>query len=420
MVASLRPYSFAKQWSKMGHDVTVLALKYKEHPNDLKLPLDGLTMRYLQYPKIAQNLLDSIKTKQADSQQKTLVKPKQSKSGLVNQLRGKYGILQTTRMPDHSDLLYRSGYKTVHNENWDVVVSSYGPYINHLIALKLKKKNKTKLWVADYRDLWTQNHYYPGLFPFKIIEEYFDKKIINTADIVTSISDPCVNQIKRKYQIDNAFTITNGFDPEDQNSSRNICSNIIDKNKINIVYTGSFYKKLQDPSPLFQAISEIKTSKDTNLLSDLVVSFIGKEVDQLSGPIRTYAVGDWIRCFAPVSRDEILAIQRDAHVLLFLDTEQKEDDGVLPGKLFEYMFSGTEIWGLGIKANCSSGKMILTTKSGETFGTDVDLIKSRLIDLLKRKQKKNPNPDSEYLSQFTREFQAKKLLKLIADAYDKT
>jgi len=40
-IASHRTYSWAKYWSKMGHDVTVLTTAKERRENDLNLPFDG-------------------------------------------------------------------------------------------------------------------------------------------------------------------------------------------------------------------------------------------------------------------------------------------------------------------------------------------------------------------------------------------
>ena len=44
----------------------------------------------------------------------------------------------------------------------DIVVSSGPPHSSHIIALKLKEKNKLP-WLADFRDPWTNIYYYKEL-----------------------------------------------------------------------------------------------------------------------------------------------------------------------------------------------------------------------------------------------------------------
>jgi len=106
MVASLRPYSWAKYWSKMGHDVTVLTVRHPSAEDDLSLELDGFKLLYMDFPDIIQKIRSRLKRKQKESLQNSKAGPVSRKKGLLDRLREKYGIFQTSGMPDHSDLLY--------------------------------------------------------------------------------------------------------------------------------------------------------------------------------------------------------------------------------------------------------------------------------------------------------------------------
>nr|WP_054858913.1 hypothetical protein [Methanobacterium formicicum] len=52
-----------------------------------------------------------------------------------------------------------SGRKLLREEQFDAIISSSSPISCHLIAHDLKKEFDIP-WIADFRDLWTQNHYY--------------------------------------------------------------------------------------------------------------------------------------------------------------------------------------------------------------------------------------------------------------------
>ena len=42
----------------------------------------------------------------------------------------------------------------------DVVISTYGPEVAHYIGCKMKILCPSILWIADYRDLWSENPSY--------------------------------------------------------------------------------------------------------------------------------------------------------------------------------------------------------------------------------------------------------------------
>ena len=49
-IASLRPYSWAKYWSRAGHDVTVLTVPKKASPSDSPMPTDGFKLLEVPIP----------------------------------------------------------------------------------------------------------------------------------------------------------------------------------------------------------------------------------------------------------------------------------------------------------------------------------------------------------------------------------
>jgi hypothetical protein len=61
-------------------------------------------------------------------------------------------------MPDFSDFWIKPAIKWAIQYQWDLVLSTHGPYATHLVAYQVKKRKKTQQWIVDFRDLWTDNH----------------------------------------------------------------------------------------------------------------------------------------------------------------------------------------------------------------------------------------------------------------------
>jgi len=106
-------------------------------------------------------------------------------------------------------------------------------------------------------------------------------------------------------------------------------------------------------------------------------------------------------------------MQRDAHALIFLEFESKNVDGILTGKLFEYLYSGTKILGIGVTDNSAPGKVIKESGRGINFGKNVEKIKNYLIELLKTGKKDTVNTNNEILEKFSRKNLAEKLIDTI-------
>ena len=79
-------------------------------------------------------------------------------------------------------------------------------------------------------------------------------------------------------------------------------------------------------------------------------------------------------------RPEALRMQRDADLLLFLEFESPGVEGILTGKLFEYLAAGPQIWSVGVGSKSSAGCMINEYGRGRAFGKDVDAIREALLE----------------------------------------
>lgn len=412
-IASLRPYSWAKYWSKMGHDITVLTTKKNKKENDLNLDCSLFTI--VEVENSFKEKLKQILGKKVLSQNSNVTNNGVDiKSIIKNKIKlffEKRGILATARMPDFNDFIINKAYLALENERYDLVISTAGPYSEHLIAKKFKENKRTNFWIADYRDLWTQNHIFKGLFPFTCIEEYLEKKVNNSADMITTVSDPLAMQVKEKYKLNNVEVIENGFDFEDLETIPQ--EPFWSDAKVRLIYTGSIYKGKQDPSPLFKAISMIQNSSYKILLAKLEIIFIGGSKADLDELIVKYNVSNWVFHGGFLPREYSLQMQRDAHALIFLEFMASGVDGILTGKLFEYICSGTQILGIGTTDNSTSGKLIHDSGHGINFGRDSQLLKSYLIEILIHNSKKKITKNWEIIDKYSRKKQAESLLYLV-------
>lgn len=406
-IASLRPYSWAKCWSKAGHDVAVLTMqKPPQSSTDLHLPNTGFRVVEVPQPPFLQALKrDYQETRQATK------KPSFIKRGLIrfyNYLRYKRGLFHSCRMPDFADFWIGRASKVAEELGpWDLVVSTAGPYAVHIIAEKLKKQGAAQRWIADYRDNWSDNHIYPGLFPFSWIESILEKKLMRSADVITATSAPFAAKMQSRYDCKaRVQVIENGFDPDDF-ASLPVASIFPYDGKFRIVYTGTIYPGKQDPSTFFQAVSEL-ASDDRDRLEIL---FVGHQLEHLSELIRHYGIEGNIRIMGFVSREEALRMQRDAHLLLFIVWKNLSERGVYSGKIYEYLFSGTKIMAIGAEGMDDSQALIVESGAGVALH-QVSEMKNYLAAQLRQGRKEPVHADQQILARFNRQTLAHKLLQL--------
>ena len=73
-------------------------------------------------------------------------------------------------------------------KTYQYVISSYGPP-SALVVGHAAAKLFGATWVADYRDLWLENHAYAGLWPFTLVERLIETRTVQRrADLITTVS----------------------------------------------------------------------------------------------------------------------------------------------------------------------------------------------------------------------------------------
>jgi glycosyltransferase involved in cell wall biosynthesis len=403
----------------MGHQVTVLTMPKDRLPITESRPMPaGVNMVEIGLPAIFYRLraLHKKRFQGAPVSNESSGRPSLTRKLALSldSYRVRKGIFATVRMPDATALWIRPALRWGRNAGtWDLVVSSAGPYATHLVGAHLKRSGLARFWVADYRDLWTDNDASTGLFPFTLIEKGLERRAMKHADLLVTVSSPLAETLGRKYGDERVEVIENGFDALDLAAldARPVFPR---DDKVRIVHTGSIYKGKRDPAPLFAAISQLAHDRHTShLLDRLEVIFCGAMTGHLTESIKRHAVGPWVRLLGVVPRPDALRMQRDAHALLFLEWGQGDVDGMLSGKLFEYLSSGTSIWGVGVTEKTETGKLLREAEAGTLFGTDVEHLAQELRNLLSSGEKESISRAEPVVARFERRVLAERLLQSV-------
>ena len=414
-IASLRPYSWAKWWSRMGHDVTVLTTEKQVSESDLSLETTSFKVIELPLKIPFASASKAVKTAAKEGVQKKSVKIR-----LLTFLKKRFiefatktGCFLTCRYPDWHDGWAKKAQKFLKSKSttsWDLVISSGGPYSVHRVGYFLKKNNHTKRWVVDWRDLWTQNHLYPGLKLFHLYERSLEKRFHSKADQIITVSDGLAESL-RKITKTAVSVIYNGFDPEDFS---NLFKNSRKKSEVlNLAYLGSIYKGFQDPAPLLKAIKNL--AQDGKITpSDIQIRFAGANSD-IAEQIVEFGLADYYSYLGFLPREQALQEEYDADAVIFLEYENPRVKGVLTGKLFEYIYISREIWAVGTSNKTAAGELIEKTGSGLCFGHDVRKIEDYILESLEKKKRGTLDEQEKVgavIDGFTRERQAEKLLEI--------
>jgi glycosyltransferase involved in cell wall biosynthesis len=264
----------------------------------------------------------------------------------------------------------KAGSELLQQEKIDAIISSSSPVTCHLIAKELKMKYKIP-WIADLRDLWTQNHYYQYTRIRKFIERRLELKILHEADAIVTVSQPLAEMLGRLHKNGIIYSIPSGFDPEEANSASN--ANLT--KKFTIIHTGQLYQGKRDPSKLFAAFDKLIPEGKINP-NDVEVRFYGSKEDWLESDVKRYGLQDIVNWYGIIPRNIALEKQRESQVLLLLLWDHPEEIGVYTGKIFEYLAARRPILAIGGPEGVV--KELLADTNAGIYATSVDDVKKAL------------------------------------------
>lgn len=310
-------------------------------------------------------------------------------------------------------------------EPYDFVFSTVPSYTAHSAAAAIKAADNKMLWVADYRDLWSGNPIFPGCGLVRLFERWHERYVLSGADLIVSINDPLVEELRLLHGGSRYLVIPNGFDDGeldgrvfggDASGDRSVTGG---EAGILMVYAGSILPGLQDPSPLLQAIKDL-VEEGAMREGDFELRFYGDYSALESFPLaKEPAVKRFVRGCGKVSRQEILNIQQQADFLLFLGSKPVVEGvgsttGVVSGKLFEYLISGTEVVAVRVTADMVAAEMLVRSGGGDYYGDDVEKLKQRIKRAIQTRHVGKITPDMSYLNQFRRSRQADKIIEHVS------
>jgi glycosyltransferase involved in cell wall biosynthesis len=221
----------------------------------------------------------------------------------------------------------------------DAIVTTSPPVSAHMIGRKAKEMLGCP-WIADLRDLWSQN-LAQGNDLVRRLERSVERKTLRNADALVSVSEPWADRLRGCYPGKVVFSITNGFDADDFRPKPEALTPTF-----TITYTGRLYEGKRDPTPLFEAVQEL--IREGAMEREAVrVRFYGSIEPWLPVVVKSFGLEDIVQVAGVVSREEALQRQRESQALLMLCWSDLRETGQHTGKVFEYLGARRPVLAIG-------------------------------------------------------------------------
>ncbi|MFW5757771.1 MAG: hypothetical protein ACOCYO_03730, partial [Bacteroidota bacterium] len=209
---------------------------------------------------------------------------------------------------------------------------------------------------------WTDIFYYDKMYhlPFvRKIDMGMEKKVLHEADQVTTVSYFLKDLFCQKMQnkTDHKIhVVTNGFDPEDFPLKTTSPS---DNQVFTITYTGTLtadYDLNGFAKALMRMIDENR---------DISMKFVGAISPQWQKEFQLL-LKNRLEVVNHVAHKQAIQYMTDADMLLLVIPRMKNNEGIVTGKIFEYLASRKPVLGIG-PVQGDAARILLDSGAGKMF-----------------------------------------------------
>lgn len=303
--------------------------------------------------------------------------------------------------------------KIVRERKIDVVYTTLPPFSAAWVGYEIRREFAIP-WVVDYRDLWygdVLREWVPNWR--KNLELRMETRLLRRADAIVTVSEPKTTYMRKLHRDLNVRweTLTNGYDT-DIYAGRSRTRPFDDI--IEFVFTGRLFKNRKGYA-FAEALGRISRS-DRALANRVRVRILGDVSPEIRRQydviLRTYAIESLFRFEGDVSYQDAMDAQVNCDYLLLIVDHGETSDGVVPGKLFEYVAARRPIFAL-----CNQGitkNIVERAAIGWVVGTeDVAECQRQLLECIDMHPLMVLERDEIFVEQFDRRGIARSFARLL-------
>ena len=291
----------------------------------------------------------------------------------------------------------------------DKIITTGPPHSMHLIGLKLKGKNHSLTWVADFRDPWSEWDLLDTLSLTSFARkrhQSLERKVLTKADHIITIAPFHVKRLEaisnRKVEL-----ITNGFDEDDFSGITHIKTKKFTLRHIGVV------DELRDPRPIMEALKLIY-KEDSVFRENVMVEFVGNVNSAFKEYVKEDDTLKAITNFIDqIPHDTLIKLYGETDLQLLVLAHTTIAPGNLPGKFFEYLASGNPILAIG-SVSGDAAAVLNKSGAGKIFEREnqpeiVEAIREYFLNW-----KNGIHKSSESVAIYTRKNLTQQLIRILA------
>jgi len=267
--------------------------------------------------------------------------PKRSSRGFGTARRLASAVLLPDSYVGWVPFAVRAALEVAKTDHVDAVYSTSPPESTHLAGLKVHRATALP-WIADFRDPWMNLHLLDAPSPLhKNMHRRMEKRVVTGADAVVVTTKWNERAMHEAYPASRVVRVSNGYDAEEL-AALDVPAR--DARTFRIVHAGMLTQK-RSATPFLEALARVLAA-DPGWRDNIAAEFIGPREDDNERSVTRLGLGDVVSFRDPLPHAEILRTERAAHVLLLVKHADPRYDGLVPGKLYEYIGLGRPVLAL--------------------------------------------------------------------------
>lgn len=249
----------------------------------------------------------------------------------------------------------------IETEAIETIVTTSPPHSTQLIGLELKRLYPHLKWVADLRDPWTDIYYNEDLYPTRWAKKRnfrYERSVLLGADQIITVSEECKRLFAEKADVaEKIAVVPNGYDTKDfyQLGVTSVASNL----KV-LSYIGVWAPQY-DLEPLKSLVQG---------RNDILLRFVGVVSDEIRKEIESWGVQTEFVSY--VNHGKAIEYMQASDALMLFIPNVPNNEGILTGKLFEYLAAGRKILLFGPKDG-DAMRLINECEAGECYTEEFKL-----------------------------------------------
>lgn len=305
----------------------------------------------------------------------------------------------------------------IKKENIACVITAGPPHSTHFIGEALKNESRL-FWIADFHDLWTDVIYYDMLYHLpavKRLDQKLERRILEGADVVVTVGEKYREKLLAKspnLTPDKIKVLRIGYDETLFGNKQEPKP----QTEFIITYTGTIAGFYQPEV----SIEALKTVVQAFPQVPFRLRFAGVLSGSIKSLIVSLGLDSIFEDIGYVSHKEAVALLQSSTVLLLVNPVTKDEEMVIPGKVYEYLAAGKPIINIA-KKNSELASIINTCSAGKTFERNdkealILYLKQLVQEWTARKNLHLFNNDGQEVKQFSRKEIAEHLQRIIEHA----